>query len=297
MKFGMDEPFAILPAAIAPIVMVASGKATTEEINGNESIPQPYLLSFDGRPMSADAGPQPGMIAVIPLVGPVSPDGIYGGTSLRAFTKAVLQADANPNIAKIILHITSPGGTVTGTPEAADAVRQVRERGQTIIVSHADGMMASAATWIGTAASQVSISPSGEAGSIGVISIYAEMSRMLEEAGISVNVIRNPDGKARFTGLEPLTDAMRETMEKRNQAAYSQFKRAMAINRTVADSEVESRFGGGEMLDATEAKAAGLVDKIETFDHMLARVIAGNKQRAPRQRSSELAALEIESVS
>jgi signal peptide peptidase SppA len=291
MRFDATEPHAILPEAVAGLLEQLTGKVTSVK----SSLPEPYCLASEGgEPIEWSAvssgGGSSGMLAVIPLSGPLSPDGRYGGTSLNGFTRAIAMADANPNIGYILIHITSPGGTVTGTPEAGEAVRAVRDGGRTRIVAIADGMMASAATWIGTAAEEVVVTPSGEAGSIGVISMYADQSKLLESIGLSVEVIRNPAKKARFTGIEPMTEDMRQTMETRNASAYERFKRAIADNRKVRVDTVEAKFGGGEMMDATEAKAAGLVDRIDTLDATISRMLKRPARKAP---SSALAALAL----
>lgn len=293
------QPFALLPSAVAGLVQMVAAEMSGQS---SEHPAEPYVLSSadaDPVPMSdvisgaASGSASPGMVAVIPLVGTLSPNGRYGGTSLDGFARAVRQADASPNISTIMLHITSPGGTVTGTPEAADAVREVRTSGKTRIVAFADGMMASAATWIGTAADEVVLTPSGEAGSVGVITVYAEISQMLADAGYKVDVIRNPSKKARFTGFEPLTDEMRAHLETMNMAAYEKFKRAMADNRKVRIDSVENKFGGGEMLDSDTAKAAGLVDRVDTFDHTLSRLLTRPARKAP---ASYRAALQIAEI-
>lgn len=283
MHFDIQQPFALLPSAVPRLVSILAGDSPAKL----EEVQQPYALAAADGPrvdlreaMAASGSGSAGMVAIIPLSGVLSPQGGWG-TSLDAFARIVRQADASPNISTILLHITSPGGTVTGTPEAADAVRAVRAGDRTRIVAMADGMMASAATWIGTAADEVVVSPSGEAGSIGVISVYAEVSKMLADAGYSVTVVRNPDKKARFTGFEPMTDEMRTHLETRNLAFYEQFKRAMADNRKVRVDSVESRFGGGEMMDSREAKEAGLVDRVDTFDNTLARLLTKPARKAP----------------
>lgn len=289
MRFDC-EPMAILPEAVSSLVMMQAGMGPQAD-----EVPQPYLLSdASGQPIEWSAagqmsGTSGGLLAVIPLMGALSPEGEYGGTPTTAFARAMAQADASAAVSTILIHARGPGGTVTGTPEAADAVRAVRDGGRTRVVTIADAMMASATTWIGTAAEEVVITPSGQAGSIGVITVYAERSKMLEEMGVKVDVIRNPSLKARFTGVEPLTEEMRATMEESNLRAYNQFKRAMADNRKVRVDSVESRFGGGEMMSAEEAKEAGLVDRIATVDATLTRLLTRPQRRAPARSRAELA--------
>jgi signal peptide peptidase SppA len=204
--------------------------------------------------------------------------------------------DANQKVHTIVLDIRSPGGTVMGTPEAADAVRAVRDGGNTRIVSVANGMMASAATWIGTAAEKVYVTPSGEAGSIGVISVYEDWSKAYEAAGIKLDVMRVPDRKARFTGVEPLTDEMRNLVMQRISESYDSFRAAMAKNRGIRVDQVEKRFGGGEMLSAQEAVDAGLVDGIATLDEVLIKAVKGTKRTAPSSARAQLAKAELEAI-
>jgi signal peptide peptidase SppA len=261
-----------------------------------------YLIDQDGKrvelaSLDAAAGnvkPSGGMLAVVPLMGPLTSQGTWRGTSLNEFVRTIKMLDANSAVSSILIQITSPGGTVTGTPEAADAVRAIRAAGNTRIVAIADGMMASAATWIGTAAEKVFVTPSGEAGSIGVISMYTDFSKAYEEMGVKIDVMRTPALKARFTGVEPLTDEMRATMQVGLDKSYESFKRAMADNRGVRVDSVESKFGGGEMLDAQEAKEAGLVDGIATVDETIAWMTAKTTRQAPRSHRAALALAELD---
>lgn len=298
MQFDPTEPMALLPSFAGEFVqMVRAGMPTlatmdTSKLSAARDCLTPYATDGETK-MAIGEVKSSGMIAVVPLWGTLSPDGRYYGTSLDDFARTIRALDANPNVSDIVLNVTSPGGTVTGTPEAAAAVRSVRDNGQTRITAVANGMMASAATWIGTAAGEVAITPSGEAGSIGVISMYADWSKALETAGIKVDVMRTPAKKARFSGVEPMTDEMRQLVETRLASSYEQFKRAMADNRGVRIDQVEGRFGGGEMLSAQEAKDAGLVDRIATLDETIARLA---KKRAPSSARAALAKVELESL-
>jgi capsid assembly protease len=288
MQFDPMEPMALLPSYASEFVRAMMAESHSMP-TVKAAMPQPYLTDGMSRAEISSAA-KGNMLAVVPLWGVLSPSG-YGGTSLDEFTRTIRMLDANTNVSDIVLNITSPGGTVVGTPEAADAVRRVRDNGQTRITAVANGMMASAATWIGTAASEVVVTPSGEAGSIGVISMYANASKYYEAMGVEIDVMRVPEKKARFSGVEPMTDEMRQLVELRIGQSYERFKRAMADNRSVRIDQVESKFGGGEMLSAVEAKESGLVDRIATLDDTIARLA---KRRAPSSARLALAKAQIE---
>lgn len=281
MRFDQMEPLALLPSYTARLLAHLSGEAVIEQQSQ-----QIAYIDESGREMAASSTTTGNMLAVVPLWGVLSPSGDYGGTSLDSFARSMAMLDANPQVSKILLNVTSPGGTVVGTQEAADAVRSVRDGGNTQIVALANGMMASAAMWIGAAASEVVVTPSGEAGSIGVISMYADQSAFLEKMGVKVDIIRTPEKKARFSGLEPMTDEMRAFVQERIGTSYEKFKRAMATNRGIRIDQVESKFGGGEMMRAEDALAAGLVDRIATLDQTVSRMM---RRSAPAGARAALA--------
>lgn len=278
MQFDPTQPMALMPDAVSHVIELAKGVAQVVKP------PEAYILDAMGNVTESQTSQ--GLIAVVPLWGVLTPDGGWRGTSLDDFARLVRQLDNNSNVETIVLNIRSPGGTVSGTPEAAAAVRAVRDGGRTKIISVANVMMASAATWIGAAASEVVVTPSGEAGSIGVISMYADWSKAYEGVGIKVDVMRVPAKKARFTGLEPMTPEMRQHIEDRINQSYELFKRAMADNRGIRIDQVEKKFGGGEMMSSTEAVDAGLVDRIGTLEQVLAGLV---KTKAPASKRAELA--------
>lgn len=238
------------------------------------------------------------LTAVVPLMGPLSMHGGWFSSSTKAFAETISRLDANEAIATMIYWIDSPGGTVTGTLEAANTVRAIRDAGRTKTISVVEPMMASAATWIGTAAGEVIVTPSGEAGSIGVISMYEDWSAALERMGIKIEIARTPAKKARYSGVESMTDEMRQDMEQRNVAAYSQFVGAMVKNRghkvaSLTASLVESRFGGGEMMTAEDARASGLIDRIGTLQEVLSGIGKPGRPKGGK-RAEDPTAKEIE---
>lgn len=277
MQFDPLQPLALLPQAAPEFVRLLRGDAKPEPLQVG------HVDAYTGEAAEATAGNR-NLLAVVQVQGALYPD------KLSSLARTVASLDANPAVSTILLNVTSPGGTVVGTPEAADAVRAVRDGGHTRIVSLANGMMASAAMWIGAAAEEVYITPSGEAGSIGVLSMYADFSKAYEAEGISIEVMRKPYKKARFTGVEPMTDEMRETMQKGIDSAYEKFKRSMATNRGIRIDQVEGKFGGGEMLEADEAVEAGLVDKIATLDQLVTKLM---KRRAPSSARAALAKAQL----
>jgi signal peptide peptidase SppA len=201
--------------------------------------------------------------------------GFFSSSPGMLETGRTIQRLANdPSIYAIVLAVDSPGGTVTGTFELADTVFQIREAGKTKIVSVADAMMASAAMAVGAAAGEVYAIPSGTVGSIGVLASYSSYSEFMQKQGIAVEIVRSTPLKARFSGIEPLTDAMLATMQKSVNEMHGEFVAAMAKYRGVSPRHVEKRFGRGETLRTLEAIDAGLVDAVGSVDEVVGQLIS-----------------------
>lgn len=225
------------------------------------------------------------LIAVVPITGVMTRHGGWFAVGTSKIGRSLRQLDADPSVGAIVLDIDSPGGSVYGTDELASVVYEIRQSGRTKIVAVADPLMASAATWVGTAAEKVYAIGSADVGSIGVISTYTDYSAMLEAKGIKVTIERTPEMKAIFSGVEPATDEMRETMREQLQQSYEKFISAMARNRGVDRDSVETKFGGGKMMNASLAVRAGLIDGVASIDEVVADLVRANEKKRYNQRA------------
>jgi signal peptide peptidase SppA len=230
-------------------------------------------------------------VAIVPLWGMLTKVGGFG-TSLDAFAQRLDQLDAMDDVVGIVVHTKSPGGTVAGTRQAADALDRVTRGGKTKTATYVDGMMASGALWIGAHSKKVITSQYGDhigdtaIGSIGVVSIYQEASEAMQNAGVKTHVIRVPEMKARFNGIEPLTDEMRQLIQERNTQTYNDFLSVVNRTRGIPKAEVETRFGRGEMVSPAVAVEQGLADQVGTLQDAI-HAVSGTRYRS---RSAHAAA-------
>lgn len=228
-----------------------------------------------------------GAVAVIPLEGVIMP------WKAEAVAESVLAAAADPAIGATVLAIDSPGGVITGVPEAADAI--FATRGQKPLIAVTTGMMASAAYWIGSAADTLVSSPSAYAGSIGVWTMHADLSQMLEQAGVKVSLISAGKYKVEGNWLEPLADEARAAIQADVDDAYDSFVRAVARHRGTKPSDVRAGYGEGRVLNAEKAKAAGLVDRIGTLGAVLG-ALSGPPKALGRAASTLRRRLDLDQV-
>jgi signal peptide peptidase SppA len=222
----------------------------------------------------------PTSVAVLPLKGPLASRGAWG---MEGFRAALATAAANPDVGAIVLDIDSPGGTFAGTQETADAVRAAAAA-KPVTACVAD-LCASAAYWIASAAGQIVVSPGGDVGSIGVLCVHMDMSRMLEEFGLTPTIIRSVPFKAEGNPYEPLSPEAIANLQGEVDQAHGAFVKAVAAGRKVSVAKVQADFGRGRTMMAQNAVYAGMADRVGT----LADVLAGVRTRHAFRRRSALA--------
>ena len=219
----------------------------------------------DRRPYEVDMGGT----AVIPIRGmilkAIPPWLEYWGEylgwdfcSTEATRNAVAQAIEDQAVSSIRLEIDSPGGTVDGVQALADdlfAARQLKPMSAEI-----DGMMASAALWLGCQAKEIHAGPTSEIGSIGVFTVLVDSSGMAEELGIKVHVISNAPGKGHAGGA-PIPPEQLANAQKLVDDFTKLFVAAVARGREM-DVDAVAQLATGEVWLGAAAKKHGLVDKV-----------------------------------
>ncbi len=206
--------------------------------------------------------------AVIPLYGIISQKAGWWGTSTEGFIRQVANAVDDASIKSIVIDANSPGGSVYGVHEASSALRELRGRKR--ITAIVNPLMASAAYWIGSAADEIVIEPSGEAGSIGVLAVHADYSKALETEGIRITLIHSGKFKTEGNPYEPLTAAARTAIQARNDEYYEMFTRDVAVNRGVSIDVVKEGFGQGRVVGGHTAVQNKMADRIDTMKGLLA---------------------------
>lgn len=246
----------------------------------------------------SDAPGSDGAVAVLPIYGTIAHraymvENICGpsGTSAERLSARFRALVADPAVKSIVLDIDSPGGSVFGINELADEV--FRARNQKPIVAVANGTAASAAYWLGSAAGELIVTPSGQVGNIGVFAAHSDLSKALEAKGEKVTLVAAGKYKVERNPYEPLGEDARANMQAQVDQFYNSFVKAVARNRGVSVDVVRSSYGEGRTLLAKPALDAGMVDGIATLDETIARMQKGSKRTmTSAQASRQIAILE-----
>lgn len=163
-----------------------------------------YIGASVGKPVpyfELDEAPA-GSVAVIPLSGPLMKnDQLCGPRGMATWGQRIREADQHENINAIILKIDSPGGTVDGTEALAEIVKNTTKP----VISYIDGLMASAALWIGIQADEIiASSDTDEVGSVGVLLSFADVQPYYERLGLKFHQIVSNHSKDKTEWLNRL---------------------------------------------------------------------------------------------
>lgn len=215
-----------------------------------------------------------GTVAVIPIQGVIeqSPSVFsyyFGGASTGALTAALREAVADPGITAIVFDVDSPGGSVGGVMELAEEIASARK--QKPITAVVSGMMASAAYWLGSQASEVIASPSSLTGSVGVYTLHEDISQYLDNAGVKMTFVSFGDNKTEGNPYEPLGDDAKAHLHDLVNTHGHAFEKAVARGRRTTVDEVHKKYGQGRVFTADKALKSGMVDRIGTIDDALAK--------------------------
>jgi signal peptide peptidase SppA len=230
-----------------------------------------------------------GTVQVIPVTGVLTQrwswiTWIMDGTALDWLREAIREAIGDPEVGAIVLAVDSRGGSVDGLTEFAAELRRLVAEGGKPIVAVSDPMIASGAYWTMCQASEVVCSPSGSVGSIGIIAMHQDISRMLDEQGVTITLIYSGEFKTEGNPFEPLPDEALKQFQSESQHYYSMFHGDVAAGRNVTRAVIEESFGRGRMVFPQEAAAAGMVDRIDTLEATVRRLsrarVATTQRRA-----------------
>lgn len=212
---------------------------------------------------------------------------ISGGTSTQIIGDQIRDALADEEVRAIILHIDSPGGTVDGTADLANLIFE--GRGQKPIVAFVDGLMASAAFWIGSAADRVVISgDTTMVGHVGVISTHTDFSRAYEMQGVRTTRIVTGRFKAATPDDQPLSETGRQMLQEMVDGIMTVFVADLAKFRGVSETDIRTRLGEAQVVMGQQALLLGVVDGVSTLDGLLSELSHGDGDSLTGRETSNL---------
>lgn len=229
------------------------------------------LKNFDPKsfmntiPKSDDGGSViEGSVGIIPIHGPIfaRPNVLTQflgiGTTLTSFSSDLQSMLRNPEVSSIVFNVDSPGGTVTGVHETANAIKAANEIKPT--TAYVSGTAASAAYWMASAAGEIVLDATSRAGSIGVVVAMSKQEEGTIEFVNSASPNKRPD---------PESDQGRAVITAQLDDLANVFIESVAENRKVSTNTVMNDFGKGGILIGQKAVNAGMADRLGSFEGLV----------------------------
>ena len=173
------------------------------------------------------------------------------------------------SVNSVLLYINSGGGSVTASEKIRNMlVNFKKETGKTLTVSM-NGLAASGAYWISTAADYVYASPETITGSIGVFSLGISADKLLNEYGVYEDGVETSE-LARTSIAREMPQSQKIEYQLSVESIYKRFI-TLVRNAHPELQKVDYReFAEGRIFTVYDAKNLHLINDIDTFDNLIA---------------------------
>lgn len=234
-----------------------------------------------------------GDIAVISIKGPLTNSTSWvnyytGAVSYSDIREALIWAVNNGVVKAIALDIQSGGGAVSGLADTADLIKTIDTKMKPVY-AYGDSLIASAAYRLGVSARSLSIGRETEAGSIGVVMVHKEMTKMMENDGVTATVIRSGKWKMLGNPYEKLSEIAEATMQEQVDQLNDLFVAYVAECLGKTSAQVEAQLGQGRIFIGQTALDVGLVSGVTSFDSFMSNIQGGiDKQNTRPQYGANL---------
>ena len=199
-----------------------------------------------------------GSYGIVPIVGPIGKgltpfERMTGASDLNLVSDQIDAFLADSEVQTIVFHIDSPGGVVGGVEEVA---RKIANSSKPTI-AYTDGMMCSAAYWLGSSADRVISSPSADVGSIGVYMNLVDVSQAYADMGVKAVVIKSSATPYKAAGLEgtSLSQEQINYFQAEVDAIYADFVASVKSKRKMASEDAMK----GQSMSGKVASSMGLL--------------------------------------
>lgn len=181
---------------------------------------------------------------------------IAGSDSTRKLIERVGKADS---VKGVVISISSPGGTTTGSEELYRNLRALAEKKP--MVAFVDGTAASGAYITAIAADHIVARETAIVGSIGVLFQYPDVSGLLDKVGVKVEAVKSSPLKAEPSGFSPTSPEARAALSAIVMDTFGWFKGLVAERRGMTEQQLAA-VADGRVFSGRQSVPLRLVDEL-----------------------------------
>lgn len=206
-------------------------------------------------------------IAVLYATGEIQEVG-SGGINCYDLVPVITSLAEDDDVKGLVMRVNSPGGSVFGSQQIADALAYFKSTGKPFAVSMGD-YAASGGYWISADADCIFSDPLTITGSIGIFGLLPNAGKLMNSLGLNLQTVAtNPNGMMNIP-FKGLNETQSESMIKFIEEGYNQFVNRVAKGRNLKESYVRS-IAEGRVWDGATAKRLGLVDELGSLAEAVA---------------------------
>jgi protease-4 len=247
-----------------------------------------FLVLFSGCAVSLLPGTKPleekvlegegkPKILIVDLDGVISFKETSGSLGLKTipskvafFREAMLHAEADPDIAGVIVRINSPGGGVSASDAIYHEIMSFRQKKKVPVYAYIMAVGASGAYYVASASERIVASPTAITGSIGVIAMKFNIEGLLSKIGVSDETYKSGPKKDFWSPLRPSTEEEKKMLQGIIDRLYGRFVEVVCANRRPLLTGAEVRaLADGRIMTAGEALESKLVDGVAYLDETI----------------------------
>ena len=210
-------------------------------------------------------------IAVVEVNGTLmknSPPSMYAGKAgitYPVLVQALTDLVENSQASKVILKISSYGGSAAGAIQTMDAIRDLQQ--QKPIIAFIDDYACSGGYFLASQCTEIVSAQGADIGSIGVLMVLTDDSQRLEDMGLKLTVVSSgeykglgADGKV----TQKLVDEQQEYVDSIHENLIQRVQSARALT----DDDIET-VTTGKLYGPDVALNYGLIDQISNWHEIV----------------------------
>ena len=202
----------------------------------------------------------PGSSRKSPLPIPIP---LFGGeiAGSASVAQAIRKAEADPNVAAVVLYVDSSGGSALASDLMAREVKRLQAKKP--VVAYMGGVAASGGYYVSALAQHIVAQPLTVTGSIGVILIKPHLDAAYGKVGAHRTTLQRGANASLFDDT-PLDERERTVVAGMISRTYAEFKQAVAEGRKLPVESLEP-LCGGRVWTGAQAYERKLIDTLGDF--------------------------------
>lgn len=170
-----------------------------------------------------------------------------------------LERLAGSNVAAVIVHINSPGGTTAGSEQLYNSLARLKAKKPLVVV--VEGLAASGGYITAIAADHIVAQQTSLVGSIGVLFQFPNFTDLLKTVGVQVEEVKSSPLKAAPNGYEPTSPEARAALDSLVKDSYAWFRGLVKERRGMNDEQLE-KVADGRVFTGHQAVDLKLIDEL-----------------------------------